>query len=136
MLALKFLQYKGRRNKNLSSKKVLLNDKGEIKLMILDYKEQVKKNQDPYWVAPETILTHTIEESSDIWSLGIIAYELSEGQPPYSNLHPIKVMYNIVNSPPPEINSKRSPEFKTFVAQCLTKVILSINYRTQPKEHN
>ena len=36
----------------------------------------------------------------DIWSLGITAIELAEGEPPYGNLHPVKAMFNIKSNPP------------------------------------
>ncbi|CAD8072228.1 unnamed protein product [Paramecium sonneborni] len=121
MLALKYLHFKGKIHKHLSSKKVLINDKGDIKLLIMDYKNEFKKDKDPYWIAPEIIEKQIIQETSDIWCLGIIAFELSEQNPPYFNEHPIRVMYNIVNQPAPKINKHRSHIFQDFTQQCLIK---------------
>lgn len=55
LLGLKYLHFKGKIHKHLSSKKVLMNDKGDIKLLIMDYKNEFKKDKDPYWIAPEII---------------------------------------------------------------------------------
>ncbi|CAD8073224.1 unnamed protein product [Paramecium primaurelia] len=121
LLGLKYLHFKGKIHKHLSSKKVLINQKGDIKLLIMDYKNQFKKNKDPYWIAPEIIEQQIIEEASDIWCLGIIAYELSERDPPYFDEHPIRVMYNIVNQPAPKISKQRSTLFQDFTQKCLIK---------------
>ncbi|CAD8149179.1 unnamed protein product [Paramecium octaurelia] len=121
MLGLKYLHFKGKIHKHLNSKKVLINEKGEVKLLIMDYKIEFKKDKDPYWIAPETLEQQIIEEISDIWCLGIIGYELSEGDPPYFDQHPIRVMYNIINLPPPRINKQRSKIFQDFTQLCLIK---------------
>jgi serine/threonine protein kinase len=59
-------------------------------------------------LAPEVIESHTYVESADIWSVGMIAYHLSEGNIPNDKLHPIKIMYNIINNPSPKISSRRT----------------------------
>jgi len=57
----------------------------------------------------------------DIWSLGIFAMEMADGDPPYINEPQQKVIFNIVKKIPPSISSRWSDEFVKFVKLCLTK---------------
>ncbi len=55
----------------------------------------------PAWMAPELIQKDPYDEKVDVWSTGIIAYELAEGEPPNLRMHPTKAMLNISSKDPP-----------------------------------
>lgn len=77
----------------------------------------------PYWMAPEVIQESCYNSLADIWSLGITAIELAEGQPPLFSIPPSKVVTLITTRPSPELASdgKWSPDFVDFVRCCLVK---------------
>ena len=61
----------------------------------------------PKYMAPEQILGKKVDERADIYSLGVILYEMFTGVPPYSRGDHMSVMYQHVQGkarPPIEIN--------------------------------
>ena len=75
-------------------------------------------------MAPEIIQGKAYDEASDIWSLGIVAYELAEGQLPYACLSVPDTLVAIVREKPPRLPTERwwSADFQDFIRRCLRKV--------------
>ena len=75
----------------------------------------------PFYMAPEVIQLQGVSEKSDIWSLGILVFELLTGHTPLGHLPAFNAMYKIGSESPPEIPDNLSKYCKDFLEQCLVK---------------
>src|SRR5271168_1991416 len=77
----------------------------------------------PKYMAPEKILGKKVDERADIYSLGVIMYEMFSGVPPYSRGDHMSVMYQHVQGKarqPIEINKDLPPDLNGLVMKCMS----------------
>ncbi|KAG8573657.1 hypothetical protein GDO81_012485 [Engystomops pustulosus] len=77
----------------------------------------------PEVIACEQQVDTTYDARCDVWSLGITAIELGDGDPPLADLHPMRALFKIPRNPPPTLRQPElwSPDFNDFISKCLTK---------------
>nr|GAT57616.1 STE/STE20/YSK protein kinase [Mycena chlorophos] len=103
------------------SGKVLICDFGVSALLTTVGSKRNTMTGTPYWMAPEVVQSvPAYDTKADIWSLGIMVYEMIKGSPPHSNLEPFKVMDLIPRVKPPRLlDTEGSKDMRDFMAHCL-----------------
>jgi serine/threonine protein kinase len=76
------------------------------------------------YMSPEQVQGQDIDHRSDIFSFGVLLYELLTGQLPFKGVHETALAYEIVNVDPPPMASIKpeiDPQLDAIVLECLEK---------------
>jgi tetratricopeptide (TPR) repeat protein len=74
----------------------------------------------PY-MAPEILRGHAADPRADIWSFGVVLYEMTSGSRPFKGRTNFEISSAILSADPPQLPAIVSPGFSTLVSRCLIK---------------
>ena len=134
LAGLAYLHALGKVHRDLKCSNVLLTGDGRVKLADLGVLQDARGSTrgggggsaflgTPHWVAPEVFQKDSSGNEVDIWALGISVIEMVQHVPPHWDLHPMKVIFEISNGPPPAPVRPEGlpPLVLEFISACLEK---------------
>ena len=120
-------------HRDLKPANLLINDDGLLKIVDFGVAAAASSGDtqltktgyvigSPKYMAPEQILGKKVDTRADIYSVGVIIYEMLTGVPPYSKGDHMAVMYQHVQGKAKrceELNPDIPPELAAVVAKCM-----------------
>lgn len=120
-------------HRDLKSNNIMLDSKGNIKIMDFGLSKSSLLSKLTSkgtllgtlgYISPEQITNSTIDNRSDIFSLGVILYELCTNTIPFKGENEMAMIHSVFNynpPPPSQISNDIPSEFDNIILKCLAK---------------
>lgn len=115
--ALQFAHSRGMIHRDIKPSNIMLDSDGQVKLMDFGLVRAGELSHltrsgtvlgTPQYMAPEQITGGQVDRRTDLYSLGVVIYELLSGEAPFNRTTPMATAYAHVNEPPPPLGQRQS----------------------------
>lgn len=115
-------------HRDMKPQNILIGARGTVKLCDFGFARTMSSNTivltsikgTPLYMAPELVQEKPYDHTADLWSLGVILYELYVGQPPFYT-NSIYTLINLIVKDPVKYPKEMSKEFRSFLKGLLNK---------------
>lgn len=120
-------------HRDIKSSNIMITPKAQVKIMDFGLAKVVSESQltetaslmgTVAYMSPEQACGNALDQRSDIWSLGVVIYEMLAGHVPFQGDHEQLVLYSILNKYHEPISALRSNipyELEKILDKCLEK---------------
>ena len=119
-------------HRDIKSDNILLTSKGQVK--VLDF--GLARGRDasltvtrtgssagtPAYMSPEQVRDEPVDERSDLFSFGVVLYEMLTGRTPFKGEHQAALAYSIVNETPADLR-KHNPQIPANLQPVVSKLL-------------
>jgi serine/threonine-protein kinase len=131
--AVQYAHQRGMIHRDLKPANVMISPEGQPILMDFGVAKMVSGQQHTAtgailgtvaYMSPEQIQGQRVDERADIYSLGVMLYEMTAGRPPFEGDSAMTVMFKHVNELPPdirELNAEVPDELNAVIVKALSK---------------
>jgi len=126
---------KGIVHRDIKSSNIMITDKGQVKIMdfgLAKIGHDVQEGDShstagtAAYMSPEQATGEDVDQRSDIWSFGIVLYEMLSGDVPFTGDYEQALLYAIQNEQHVPLSKKRidiPEQMVQIVEKCLTKLV-------------
>jgi fused len=115
-------------HRDMKPQNILISANGTVKLCDFGFARAMSSSTivltsikgTPLYMAPELVQEMPYNHTADLWSLGVIIFELYVGQPPFYTTS-IYTLINLIVKDPVKYPENMSPDFKSFLKGLLNK---------------
>ena len=102
---------------NIKSHNIIIDEEGNVKIIDFGLAALNRKSSSDlakylegslYYMSPEQLNEEPVDQRTDLWSYGVLLYELITGHLPFTGTYASAIIYSIMNDPVPPLSLQRN----------------------------